>query len=82
MKRMLEILTNGGMYILTLAQTNDIFQLVELILSIAMTLFILIINIITWAKKATKDGKIDKEEIDELVDIISETEKKNIDKGE
>lgn len=70
MKKALEILTNGGMYILTLAQTNEIFQFVELILSIAMTLFILIINIVGWVKKATKDGKIDEEEIKELKDIV------------
>ena len=70
MKRALEILTNGGMYILTLAQTNEIFQMVELILSISMTLFILVINIVAWIKKATKDGKIDEEEIDELKNIV------------
>ena len=73
MKKALEILTNGGMYILTLAQTNEIFQMIELILSILMTLFILVINIVAWIKKATKDGKIDEEEIGELKDIVEKS---------
>jgi len=80
MKRALEILTNGGMYILTLAQTNEIFQMVELILSISMTLFILVINIVAWIKKATKDGKIDEEEIEELKNIVDDGVKELQDK--
>ena len=52
MKRLLEILGNGTQYILTVAQTNEVFQLVELILSVLTTLFILGINIYAWYKKA------------------------------
>ena len=83
MKRLLEILGNGTQYILTVAQTNEIFQLVELILSIATTLFILGINIYAWYKKAKKDGKIDEKEIEELKDIV-EKGKENLEdkKGE
>ena len=69
MKRLLEIITNGGMYVLTAFQVNEIFQMIELILSIVMTLFILTINIIAWVKKSMEDGKIDKKEIEELKEI-------------
>lgn len=68
------------MYVLTFAQTKEIFEIISLVLSILISALILISNVISWVKKATADGKIDKEEIDELVDILSETEKNKIDK--
>ena len=70
------------MYVLTVAQTKEIFEIISLILSILISVLILVSNIIVWVKKATADGKIDKEEIDELVDIVSDFEKEKIDKGE
>ena len=70
MKRILEVVGNGTQYILTVAQTNEVFQMVELVLSILTTLFILGINIYAWYKKAKKDGKIDEQEIEELKDIV------------
>ena len=71
MKKFLEVVGNGTQYVLTMAQTNEVFQLVELILSIATTLFILGINIYSWWKKAKKDGKITEEEVKEGVEIIT-----------
>ena len=59
-------------YILTALQTNEIYQLVELILSVVTSLLIIIFKIITWWKKAKADGKITKEEIDELTDSIKD----------
>ena len=84
MKRFLEIFGNGTQYILTVAQTNEIFQLVELIISILTTLFILGINIYAWYKKAKKDGKIDEEEIEELKTIVQDGKEQieKSDKGE
>ena len=76
MKRLLEILGNGTQYILTVAQTNEVFQLVELILSIATTLFILGVNIYAWYKKAKADGKVDEEEIEELKEIVKDGKEK------
>ena len=72
MKRFIEIFGNGAQYILTVAQTNEVFQLVELILSILTTLFILGINIYAWYKKSKKDGKIDEEELEELKNIVDD----------
>ena len=68
------------MYVLTFAQTKEIFEIISLVLSILISALILISNVIGWVKKATADGKIDKEEIDELVDIVSDFEKNNVDK--
>lgn len=72
MKKLFELVGNGFQYILTAIQTNEILQIVELVLSIVTTLFILGINIWSWFKKANKDGKIDKEEKEELDKIIED----------
>ena len=71
MKRIIELVANGGQYILTAVQTNEVLQIVELVLSILTTLFILGINIYSWWKKASADGKIDKEEVEELQNIVN-----------
>ena len=41
-----------------------------------MTLFIIVVNIISWYKKAKKDGKIDEEEIEELKNIVEDGKEK------
>ena len=85
MKKFLEVVGNGTQYVLTMAQTNEVFQLVELILSILTTCFILGINIYAWWKKAKADGKIDKDELDELGQIIGDGAKEikdEVQKGE
>ena len=72
MKRIIELIANGGQYVLTAVQTNEVLQIVELVLSILTTLFILGVNIYSWWKKASADGKIDKEEIEELQQIVND----------
>ena len=81
---MIEILGNGGQYILTAVQTNEVLQIVELIISILTSLFILGINIYAWYKKAKKDGKIDEKEIEELKNIVQDGKEQieKTDKGE
>ena len=76
MKTFLESGANGLMYIFTLAETNEYFKFVELILSILMTLFIIVVNVVSWYKKAKKDGKIDEEEIEELKNIVEDGKEK------
>ena len=76
MKQLLEGIANGFMYVFTVAETNEYFKFVELILSIIMTLFIIVVNVISWYKKAKKDGKIDEEEIEELKDILEDGKEK------
>ena len=64
-----EIGGNSILYVLTATQTKEIFQIVELCLSILVTLVILFSKIYQWYKNAKEDGKITKEEIKELIDL-------------
>lgn len=76
MKKIIEFATNGLQYVLTVSETNEVFRAIELILSILCTLFIITINIISWYKKANKDGKIDEKEIEELKNIVEDGKEK------
>ncbi len=52
-------------------QTNDVLQTISLIITIIGALIsFIIVPLLTWYKNAKKDGKIDKEEIDEAIDIV------------
>ena len=68
----LEIIGNGIMYILTVTQTKEVFELISLILSIAISVLIIGSKIITWIKKASADGKITSEEIKDAIDIVND----------
>lgn len=58
--------------VLTLTQTNEVFQLIQICLTILSTLVVLGFTFYKWYKKAKEDGKITKDEVDELVDEIKE----------
>lgn len=67
-----------------IAQTSEIFQLLQLIIgsvSGAITLIYFlakgVIAIVKWYNKAKQDGKIDNEELDELDNIVDDI-KENI----
>lgn len=62
----------GASWICTIAQTNEIFQFVMLILSILSTIFTLAYTLYRWYNKAKEDGKITSEEIEELRDDVSQ----------
>ena len=52
-------------------QTNDVLQTISLIITIVGGLItFIIVPLATWWKNAKKDGKIDKKEIDEAIDIV------------
>lgn len=53
-------------------QDNPIFQWIQLILAIVASLVLIAYRLWKWWKEASKDGKIDKEEIKEGLDIISD----------
>ena len=70
---------------LTLAQTDEIFKIISLILTIITTTIVLARNIYEWYIKAKKDGKIDADEGKELIDIVDKGVndlKDNIKKGD
>lgn len=60
------IVGSGISTILTVSQTNDIFQLVQLIISIISGLLTVLYICWKWYKKASQDGKITPDEIDDL----------------
>ena len=57
---------------LTLSQTDEVFRIVSLVLTIISALIVLIRNILDWYNKAKQDGKIDKDEIKEVIDIVDD----------
>lgn len=68
----LEIFGNAGMYVLTGLQTKEIFEIISLVLSILISILIIVTKIISWFKEAKKDGKIDSDELGQLVDITKD----------
>lgn len=77
---------NGLGYVLTALQTNEVFQIIELVLSILLTCVLLAFRLWKWYKEAKKDGKIDSSEIQEGIDILEkgkeEIEKKSKNGGD
>lgn len=76
---------NGLMYVLAAVQANQIFQWVQLGLSIAMTIVLMVYRIWKWYKEAKADGRITEEEIKEAIDIAqegAEALKEDLDKAE
>lgn len=72
-------------YLLTSIQTNEIFQIVEMVLAIITSIILLIYRIWHWVKETKEDGKITQEEIEEGLDILSsgvEDIKDSIKKGD
>lgn len=61
--------------ILTGVLSQDILQFVLLGIGIISALFSLFVNVWTWWKRAKQDGKITKEELEELNDIVNKDNK-------
>lgn len=67
-----DFLTNALGVAMTAVQSNEIFQLVSLILTCISITFSMIFTLWKWYHTATADGKIDKKEIDELMNEIDD----------
>ena len=61
---------NGAVYLIAIAQTNEIFQIVELIFAIITSVLLLLYRLWKWYNEAKKDGKITRDELKEGIDII------------
>ena len=62
-------------------QTNEVLQTISLVITIIGGLItFIIVPLVNWYKNAKKDGKIDKEELKNGVDIIVEGSEKLKDK--
>lgn len=66
-------------YVLSALQTNQVFQIIELVCSVCLTLLIFAYRLWKWLKEAKADGKIDKNEIEQLGEIVEDT-KEELDK--
>ena len=68
----LEIGGNSFMYVLSLTNTREIFEIISLSLSIFISILIILSKLIQWFKNANKDGKITADEVKDGIDIISD----------
>ena len=80
MKEFISVTGNGIGYVLASIQSNQVLQIIEFVFSAILTLTILAYRIWKWTIEAKKDGKITKEELDELGQIIEEETKGKGDK--
>lgn len=69
---------NGIGMTLTVLQSENVFRIISLILTILATLLSIIYTLYNWWKKAKKDGKIEPNEILELKEDI-EKERNKVD---
>ena len=63
----------GGIMISALGtgiQTNELLQTISLILTIIGTVITIVMALLNWWHRSKKDGKIDKEEAKEGLDIV------------
>lgn len=68
---------NVGTYVLAAIQTNEVLQIISFVLSSITSVIIIFLRLWSWWKEAKKDGKIEKEEIDEAIGIIEDSRKDN-----
>ena len=66
----ISFVANGLTYVVALSQTNEVFQIVELVFAILTSVILLLYRLWKWYNEAKKDGKITKEEIKDGIDII------------
>lgn len=74
-----EWIGTGISAILTIVQTNEIFQIISLVLTILTTLLTFIFTIYKWIKLSKEDGKIDEDEIKQGIEIVEDF-KESLDK--
>ena len=76
MNRFMDEIVSGGLISLSAAftalQTNEVFQTVSLVVTILSGIVSIVFIIWRWWKQAKKDGKVDGEDIGQLLDDLSE----------
>ena len=66
----ISFIANGLTYVVALSQTNEVFQIVELVFAILTSVILLLYRLWKWYNEAKKDGKITKDEIKDGINII------------
>ena len=61
---------NALTYVLTAMQTNEVFQIIELVFSIITSVLLISFRLWKWYKEAKADGKITKDELQEAINIV------------
>jgi multisubunit Na+/H+ antiporter MnhG subunit len=64
---------------MTMIQTNETFQLIQAILSIIALFITTAYTLWKWYRKASKDGKITEDEVDELFEDLNNIKEENLD---
>ena len=72
LKHLFEDLGNGIMYLCSMAQVEQALRIASFILSIIISVLIIVSRVIDWYKRAKADGKITKDEIEELANDVTE----------
>ena len=62
-------------YFLAFIQTNEVMQVISFVLSTIASVLIIVLRLWAWWKEARKDGKIDKTEIEDAIDILEDHRK-------
>lgn len=62
-------------WILTATQVNEVFEIIQICFSIAVSLITILYIVYKWYKRATADGKITEEELEELKKEVDENVK-------
>lgn len=72
LKHFFEDLGNGVMYLCSFTQVEQVLRIASFALSVLISILILASRVYDWWKKAHADGKITKDEIDELGSIVGD----------
>lgn len=75
-KEFFEYIGSGLSIALTAVQDNPIFQAISFVLSIVCAIVTISYTIYKWYKKASQDGKITPEELEELGDNLQDLKNK------
>lgn len=67
-----DVCFNALTYLVAFADLEQVLKVISLILSIITSILILVKSIVKWYKKASADGKITADEINEGIDILQE----------
>lgn len=67
----IDYILDGFAITLGAVQLNQVMQIIQLVLGIVATIISIMFSIWLWWKRASKDGKITKEEIKDGMDILN-----------
>lgn len=76
MKHDYNYLGNAVGIVFSAIQSNEVLSIISWVMTILATCVSIAFTLYKWWKKASADGKIDEQEIDELGDIVDDITKK------